>query len=341
MADFPARLKRRLRRALAGDLAALGEGPEPLGEADLIELQALFARPKFFISGHARSGTTLLARLTRLHPEVHCNWQGHFFSRRGPLPYLTAPGLKAWFGAASNRWTVEGENPALLARVLCDFLMEHQAAALDKGIVGDKTPHEDGPAAMEWMHALYPDARLVYIVRDGRDVLVSKRVQAFIDHPEYLDRHDLAIRRSLQAQGNAYLAAGRSIFTPRALEDMSRKWARDVAECHRAGKMLYGDRYYSLRYEDLLADPGGNMHSVWSHLGAPAPEAGVLRRVEAELNRNPASEWHAQAAPDLVGELPRGTPGGWRQVLNPRDQETIERVAGETLMAWGYLEEER
>ncbi len=341
MPDLTGRLKHRLRRALTGDLAGLGEGPKPLGEADLEGIKAFFPRPKFFISGHARSGTTLLARLTCLHPEVHCNWQGHFFSRRGPLPYLTAPGIEAWFGAASNRWSAEGENPALLARLLCDFLMERQAVAEGKGIVGDKTPHEDGAAAMEWMHALYPDASIVYIVRDGRDVLVSKRIQAFIDHPEYLNRHDLAIRESLQAQRGAYLAEGRSIFTSKALEDLSRKWARDVAECHRAGKALYGDRYYALRYEDLLTDPGGSMRSVWSHLGARAPGAGVLGRVEAELNRNPASEWHAQAAPDLVGGLPRGTPGGWRQVLNPRDRETIERIAGDTLLEWGYLGEER
>ena len=37
---------------------------------ELVEIRHFFPRDKFFIFGHARSGTTLLARLVRLHPEV-------------------------------------------------------------------------------------------------------------------------------------------------------------------------------------------------------------------------------------------------------------------------------
>jgi hypothetical protein len=339
MTDLGRRLKSRIARTLVGDLAALGKHPEPLGEGDLAGIKALFARPKFFILGHARSGTTLLARLVRLHPEVHCNWQGHFFSRRGPIPFLIAPGFGAWFEAASNRWSAEGENPALLARLVCDFLMERQAAVEGKGIVGDKTPHEDGVISVQWMHAIYPDASLLYIVRDARDVLVSKRMQAFIDHPDYLDREDRIIRDSLRGEGDAYLAAGRSIFTPKALERLSRKWALEVRECDRAGRALFGSRYHALRFEDLLAEPERELRAVWSHLEAAAPGAEVLERIGPELDRNPASEWHTRAAPDLVGGLPRGMPGGWRQVLNERDLKIIERAAGDTLMEWGYSRE--
>lgn len=341
MIDLSRRLRNRIRRTLVGDLAVLGDHPRPLGETDLVEVKAVFSRPKFFILGHARSGTTLLARLARLHPEVHCNWQGHFFSRRGPIPFLTAPDFEAWFGAASNRWTAEGENSTLFVRLACDFLMERQAASAGKRIVGDKTPHEDGVTSVQWMHAVYPDASLVYIVRDGRDVLVSKRIQAFIDHSDYLGHEDIAIRDTLREQGADYLAAGGSIFTEKELEELSGKWALDVRECHQAGAALFGDRYYALRYEDLLAEPEREMRGLWSHLGAAPADAEALERIGEEMDRNPASEWHTRAAPDLVGGLPRGTPGGWQQVLNNRDRQTIERAAGETLAEWGYLGEGR
>jgi len=48
--------------------------------------QAILPAREIFIFGHARSGTTLLMRLVRLHPEVHCDYQAHLtFSRRRPL----------------------------------------------------------------------------------------------------------------------------------------------------------------------------------------------------------------------------------------------------------------
>jgi hypothetical protein len=316
----------------------LGEFPTPLDLESVREVQAFFPRPKFFILGHARSGTTLLARLTRLHPDIYCNWQGHFFSRRGPIPFLTAADFGDWFGAASNRWTEEGEKVSILVRLICDFLME-RGAGQEAAIIGDKTPNEDGATSMEWMHAIYPDASVLYIVRDGRDVLVSKRIQAFIDHAEYLDREDLEIRERLREKGEQYLTSGGSIFTRSALKDLATGWAQDVQESHKRGRELYGERYRTLRYEDLLADPVSEMRVAWSHLGASTPEREILGQIREEMDRNPAAAWHDQAAPDLVRSLPRGVAGGWKRVLNRRDRDAIETLAWDALVEWGYARE--
>ena len=62
---------------------------------EVAEIKQFFPREKFFIFGHARSGTTLLMRLVRLHPEVHCDYQAHFFTRR--------PLLKSLVDSAGNR----------------------------------------------------------------------------------------------------------------------------------------------------------------------------------------------------------------------------------------------
>jgi hypothetical protein len=335
--DLRQRFLNRLARTLIGDTAVLGERPAPLNPEALRAIKARYPRPKFFIIGHARSGTTLLARLTRLHPGVHCNWQGHFFSRRGPLPFLTAADFADWFSAPNNRWTEEGENVSILARLVCDFLMEREADEEGAELVGDKTPNEDGASSVDWMHSIYPDAAVLYIVRDGRDVLVSKRVQAFIDHPEYLRRADLEIRKDLRREGEEYLSSGRSIFTRAALKELATGWAHDVQASHQRGRELFGERYRALRYEDILADPEGEMKAVWSHLGASEPSAEILDRIDEEMTRNPASDWHDRAAPDLVRSLPRGVAGGWRRVLNRRDQEAVEAIAWDTLVEWGYV----
>jgi hypothetical protein len=62
----------------------------PISEEEVAEAKSFFPLEKYFIFGHARSGTTMLARLIRLHPEVHCNYQAHFFTRAPLLESLVA-----------------------------------------------------------------------------------------------------------------------------------------------------------------------------------------------------------------------------------------------------------
>src|SRR5687768_8377011 len=108
---------------------------------EIAEIKQFFPREKFFIFGHARSGTTLLTRLARLHPEVHCNYQAHFFTRRPLLKSLVdSPEAEEWLGRKSNRWNEGGDLSALVLRASADFILEREAAREGKSIVGDKSP---------------------------------------------------------------------------------------------------------------------------------------------------------------------------------------------------------
>ncbi len=84
---FVPRMKKAMRLLLRGDRTAAVRSPIPaITPEEVEEARRFFPRPKFFVFGHARSGTTLLARLVRLHRQVHCNWQSHFFTQP---PFLT------------------------------------------------------------------------------------------------------------------------------------------------------------------------------------------------------------------------------------------------------------
>src|SRR5687768_17995094 len=48
------------------------------------------------------------------------------------------------------------------------------------------------------MAAIYPDAALVYIVRDGRDVLISERFRNFVEDSRYLNGEDKRIIAALK-----------------------------------------------------------------------------------------------------------------------------------------------
>src|SRR5512143_1600358 len=136
------RIKRSAQVLLRGEAQKRARGIIPAITAEEIaEIKQFFPRDKFFIFGHARSGTTLLTRLVRLHPEVHCDYQAHFFTRRPLLKSLVdTPEAEEWLRRKSNRWNHGKDLSPILLRAAAEYVMERDAARLGKHIVGDKSP---------------------------------------------------------------------------------------------------------------------------------------------------------------------------------------------------------
>ena len=137
------RIKKAARILLKGDPRKSARNPIPaITPEEVAEIKGFFPREKFFIFGHARSGTTLLMRLARLHPEVHCSYQGHFFTRRPLLKSLVdTPEAEEWLTRKSNRWNYGRDLSPLVLRAAADVIMERDAAREGARIVGGK-PHD-------------------------------------------------------------------------------------------------------------------------------------------------------------------------------------------------------
>jgi len=331
------RLRRALRVLVTGQ-AEPGEQREipPIGAEDLAEIKQFFPMPKFFIFGHARSGTTLLARLIRLHPDVHCNWQAHFFTRPPLLSGMLADKkFEAWLSRPSNRWNRGRDLSPVALRAMSDYILERDAVRAGKTVVGDKSPNVLlGGQAVQELYRIYPDAALIYIVRDGRDTLVSHRFQNFIDGSQFLPRADLKLRDAFAKDPEPFLSGRRSVFTTQALKKMANNWTQNVTETDRLGHQLFSERYFSLRYEDLLARPYEMLSKVWTFLGVN-PDT-LEPRVNQEMAQNPDADWQNQKAPDLVSALEKGKRGSWKQLFTEGDKKLFKETAGDVLVTWGY-----
>src|SRR5215208_1536735 len=210
------RLRSAARILLKGDPKKKKRNPIlAITPDEVAEIKQFFPREKFFIFGHARSGTTLLMRLARLHPEVHCNYQAHFFTRQPLLKSMVnTPDAEEWLTRKSNRWNQGRDISPLVLRAAADFIMERDAAKTGKMIVGDKSPSSTihGQAVRD-MHSIYPDAKLIYIVRDGRDVLISERFRNFVEESKSLKAEDKRIVEELRNDQSPFTDGTRSIFT--------------------------------------------------------------------------------------------------------------------------------
>jgi hypothetical protein len=213
--------------------------------------------------------------------------------------------------------------------------MERDARLAGKTIVGDKSPNmKTGGKAIEEMRKFYPDARVINIVRDGRDVLVSHRFQAFIDRPDLLSAEELRIRDAVAADPEPFLRGQRSLFTEARLIEKAKAWVDNVRETDRAGRELFGEQYQALRFEDLLQEPFEALAKIWLMLGADP--AGLDEVVAAEMTVNPDEDWQRQAAGDLVSNLEKGKRGSWREMFTERDRRIFKEIAGEFLITWDY-----
>lgn len=310
----------------------------PITPEEVAEARLFFRSDKFFVFGHARSGTTLLARLIRLHPEVYCNYQAHFFTRLPTLESLVdRPEIESWLARRSNRWNQGRDLSPLVLRAAADFILEREARRENKHIVGDKSPNSllDG-RAVELMYKVYPDARLVFIARDGRDAAVSHRFQAFIDATQHLSADDLRLRADFAKDPAPFLNGNRSIFTEKGIRQAAQGWVKNLHETDLEAKRLYPTQYHSLRYEDLLANPWSEMQRLWGFLGADVSHAALESLVETEMQLNPDADWQNQKAGEIASPLQKGKQGTWRELFTPRDREVFKRIAGRTLVDWGY-----
>lgn len=305
---------------------------------EVVEIKQFFPREKFFIFGHARSGTTLLMRLMRLHSEVHCNYQAHFFTRQPLLKSLVnTPEAEEWLTRKSNRWNQGRDLSPLVLRSAADFILERDAAREGKMIVGDKSPSSTihGQAVRD-MHAVYPDAKLVYIVRDGRDVLISERFRNFVEESKFLNSEDKRIIEDLRRDQDQFTRGTRSIFTESVIRRVAKGWTANLSEIEGEGRRLYGDHYLGIRYEDLLAAPFEEMSRLWKFLGVKSIDEALVEQIKTEMTSNPDEQWQAERNEGIASFLPKGQAGNWSRLFTQRDKTIFKEVAGEMLVRWGY-----
>ncbi len=307
-----------------------------LGE--VAEIKQFFPREKFFIFGYARSGTTLLMRLVRLHPEVHCDYQAHFFTRRPLLKSLVdSAEIEEWLTRKSNRWNQGRDLSPLVLRASADFIMERAAAREGKMIVGDKSPSSTihGQSVRD-MHAIYPDAKLVYIVRDGRDVLISERFRNFVEESKFLTSEDKRIIEELREDQNQFTNGRRSIFTESFIRRVAKGWVTNLQEIEDEGKRLFSKNYFALRYEDLLNESFNEMTRLWKFLGVKKIDRSLAKKIKIEMESNPDEEWQSKRNEDIASFLPKGHSGNWRNIFTAYDRQVFKEIAGKTLMNWKY-----
>lgn len=286
-----------------------------------------------WLFGSPRSGSTWLMRQLAGHPSVVPVNEPLIGQHLGPF-FSDEPGIRANDLDSSNftpaRY-LRGGGQYFFAEEFRDVwspllgsMMRARFYAHAAGRPGAASPWEryvvikepHGSQAADLILEALPNARLLFLLRDGRDVVDSEL--AAVARGSWLGDVFPVVAGIAEEERMTFV------------EQSAHKWLwrTEVVEqayaAHQGPKLL-------VRYEDMLADAAGQMRRVFHWLALEIGDSELETLVESQaFERLPAEH----RGDDKIFRAAR--PGLWRENLTGDELQILERVMGPKLRELGY-----
>jgi hypothetical protein len=318
----------------------------------------LGSTPVFFVVGHQKSGTTWLMTMLDAHPEILCQGEGRPFGRdfrqernkrrrRGYPPVslynaiASSEDLRSWIERSvwSKRDNVD-QHLRNLTRLAIEYFLTQQLSKTGKRMVGDKTVLLS-PEIVQEIGAVFPGARVIHIIRDGRDVAVSTMHHIWNQAEDQggttrATQAQLSKREIYRENPDELLESGGGIFPDGWLRDYAAGWSASVGKSVKDGPVSLGSNYAEVKYEDLLYRPAEEMGRLLRFLGADADSRTVSRCVnEASFEKLSGGRDRGEEAASFYR---KGVAGDWKDVFTQQNKREFKAVAGDLLVELGYEE---
>lgn len=174
--------------------------------------------------------------------------------------------------------------------------------------------------------------RTVYLMRDGRDTLISLYFQLarFSDNQSQM-------KNEFETQYDKNLTAENIIENlPDFIKYMSNCNIATMDYCiHIENWKKHEDKYITLRYEDMLNDAEKSLSYAISKLTKlPVDSDKIKQAVEANSFQNVTNRKPGEA--DATSFVRKGISGDWRNYFTAEAAHIYDKYAGKTLLMTGY-----
>lgn len=269
--------------------------------------------PPIFAFGFERSGTTLLSAILDAHPLIAVPYStsgfwSRYLQRNGcdgddvdRLAYLdkllAEPSLQRLNTRINSRALMNAISQFTADEIFVNF---HRLYAKEKG---KKFFINFEISIIDQMHIYnkrFPSAKFIHLVRDGRDVALSHETMPY---------------------GNANV-----LFS-------AENWTKRVSCNLKMGAMLKSDRYYIVRYEDILVEPQITLKKLCSFLKIDFSDdmLSFYDRVPGRIPTDRIWLW-----PQIGSPLDRANAYRWRNAMPRYKRIIFERRASALLDELGY-----
>ena len=224
-----------------------------------------------FVVGNSRSGTTRMGRILGNHPSIFTFGELHFFeqlwsadNKEGILSENEAVKLasrllciqrKGYFCECSDKHyrdeakeiynLIEKEN--IISTDVYEIFLSYESLKSGKSIPCEQTPRN--VFYIGEILELYPDARIINMVRDPRDVLLSQNRR---------------LRRSSFSRGKVPMKQSVRYWVNYHPVTISKLWNAAIST---ADKYSENEMVHTLRFEDLVKEPESQIRNTCEFLG--------------------------------------------------------------------------
>lgn len=261
---------------------------------------------KIYVVGNSRSGTTMMARILGNHPDIYAFHEVHFFEhlwatreKDKSLSTYDALSLAALligkhregYFSRINPYEYMGAAKEIVSSIKDDTLTAVKVYAAfhryETLLKGKRIPCEQTPQNVFYIGEileLFPEARVINMIRDPRDVLLSQKWK--------WKRHFLGAK-------NIPLLEAFRCWTNYHPITINKLWNAAVTAGERYDK---DTRVFSLRFEDLLQNPAEELRKICKFVGVSydnnlllVPQVGSSsetdKTVKKGINKSKTGNW--------------------------------------------------
>ena len=250
-----------------------------------------------FVGGAGRSGTTLMRALLEAHSRICCGPEMKALPQISWL-YQWISGMPLQMDAYKNTLAnIQG-----YFRQFIESLAGNYRLASGKPRWAEKTPHN--VLYIETLGTLFPDARFIHMIRDGRDVACSLVTTDWF--------------------GPGW---GAELGEVQKITKAARYWRDTVQRARQqAAQPVVAGRVIQVPYELLVADLEGTMRKVMDYLG----EAWDPAILEA-YKKDRAGEPYEFSTHQITKPVYNTSVGRWKRDMSPVDKIAFKSEAGSLL----------
>ena len=290
-----------------------------------------------FIISAPRSGSTWLSTALNAHPEIFATeqrlfgdfcevWQNNDGSTAPRITfdkYAKSFGMHYFYQFMNRDYGTFVED---FQKSFINFLCHFAHGRSGKKIIIDKITPYPGTSqfVVDEIHRLLPEAKIIQLVRDGRDVLTSGTFDWLLKDGEGTDRHEFYFKPIPGMRLERF-------FDSKVIKKWADNWTETID--------IFSDDppAHRITYEEMKDDMAGSLKGLFKVLGVDASTEVADKCEEESTFERMSGRPPGQEEP--TAKARKGIVGDWKNYFTLTDGELFDALAGEQLAAMGYVKD--
>ncbi len=257
--------------------------------ADIQKIKAIF------IVGHARSGTSLVNNIIKEHPSIIGGNETRLFRHFYDMFTISEARNRDRGIYSFHKDTIFVYE--LIKKFVTEYFIRY-AENHKKNFFVEKTPSHE--LSLPLIKYCFPDAKIIYCLRDGRDVWLSHRE---------ISQHNLEWKKAAAT-----------------LDQVAKTWSESINICFNQ-KEFDASQFHIIRYEKLISEPYHYIEQMFQFCGVSFDEIS-----KEKLNKNLKYNYNVISYKNYQV----GFSGKWKTHMSNPEKKKFKETSGQELIKAGY-----